>query len=286
MRALTIEKSITNRSSEAVDKYLQDISKLQMVTMDEEVVLARQIREGDQQALQRLVTANLRFVVSVAKQYQNYGLSLADLINEGNLGLMKAATRFDESRGFKFISYAVWWIRQHILQAIAEQARVIRLPLNKIGLLVKIKRANELLEQQFERPPTVEELSEKVDASVREIKSTMLASMPTISSDATLGTTDDLTLLDMLENKESGRPDDELIASSLKIDLRRAMATLSLREVEVLTMFYGLGATTSSSLAEIGERFDITTERVRQIKEKALNTLRGRSRSNFLKVHL
>lgn len=286
MRALTIEKSITNRSSEAVDKYLQDISKLSMVTMDEEVALARKIREGDEEALQRLVTANLRFVVSVAKQYQNYGLSLSDLINEGNLGLIKAATRFDESRGFKFISYAVWWIRQHILQAIAEQGRVIRLPLNKISLLVKIKRAHELLEQEFERTPTVEEIADKIDASAKEIKSTMFASLPVMSSDATIGTSEDITLMDMIENKETVRPDEELMSSSLQLDLHRVMTSLSSREVSVLTMFYGLGGIGQSSLSEIGERYDLTTERVRQIKEKALHTLRGRSKNKFLKAYL
>jgi RNA polymerase primary sigma factor len=286
MRALTIERSITNRSSEAVDKYLQDISKLSMITMEEEVDLARRIREGDQDALQRLVTANLRFVVSVAKQYQNYGLSLPDLINEGNLGLIKAATRFDESRGFKFISYAVWWIRQHILQAIAEQGRVIRLPLNKISLLVKIKRAHELLEQEYERAPTVEEIANKIDASEKEIKSTMSASLPVMSSDATLGTSDDITLMDMLENKESMRPDEELMSSSLKMDLKRVMTSLTSREVNVLTMFYGLGGISQSSLSEIGERYGLTTERVRQIKEKALTSLRMRSKSKFLKAYL
>src|SRR6185312_2896311 len=241
MRQLKINKTITNRDSPTIDKYLSEISRHDMVTPEEEVMLAKKIREGDKQALERLVTANLRFVVSVAKQYQNQGLSLSDLINEDNVGLIKAASRFDETRGFKFISYAVWWIRQCIAQAIAVNSRMVRLPLNKVTAMNKIKKAGARLEQEFEREPSMEEIALALDMREDEIKITMQSSGRHISTDSALSGTEDMTLIDIIENKESLRPDSKLMASSLSMEITRALSNLSPRESETITLFYGIG---------------------------------------------
>ncbi len=286
MRQLKISKSITNRESTSVDKYLGEIGKHDLITAEEEVILAQKIRDGDHAALEKLTTANLRFVVSVAKQYQNNGLSLGDLINEGNLGLIKAALRFDETRGFKFISYAVWWIRQSIMQAVAEQSRVIRLPLNKIGLLNKIKKARVILDQRLEREATVEELAEELDASVNEVRIAISTSGRTVSSDAPFSSNEDTTLTDVLFNPDDPRPDDKLMSSSLSTEIERALSTLTIREKEVVTLFYGIGLNHGYTLEEIGEKYDLTRERVRQIKEKAIRRLRNVSRSRILKTYL
>lgn len=286
MRQLIISKSITNRDAASLDKYLADISKLTLITAEEEAILAQRIREGDQEALERLTTANLRFVVSVAKQYQNQGLSLPDLINEGNLGLIKAAKRFDETRGFKFISYAVWWIRQCIMQAVSEQSRVIRLPLNKIGALNKIRKAQGILEQQLERNASVSELSEALNISEEEIQITMNASNWHMSTDASLAGDDGQTLLEIISNPSDPKPDDFLMDASLRIEIKRVLNTLSEREREVIILFYGIGCPAALSLQEIGEKYDLTRERVRQIKEKAVRKLRQAPKSNNLKNYL
>jgi RNA polymerase primary sigma factor len=286
MRQLKITKSITNRESASFEKYLQEIGKEELITAQEEVVLARLIRTGDQRALEKLVRANLRFVVSVAKQYQTQGLSLPDLINEGNLGLIKAAKKFDETRGFKFISYAVWWIRQSIMQALAEQARIVRLPLNQLGAANKVKKAFSELEQKFEREPSAEELSAILDLPIDKVTNTMKMPGKHVSIDAPLVSGEDSTLLDVLENSDSLGADAGLLNESLQKEINRSLATLSEREQDVIKMFYGIGIQHGLSLEEIGEKFDLTSERVRQIKEKAIKTLRQNSRNKLLKAYL
>lgn len=287
MRQLKISKQITNRESQSLDKYLQEIGKVELLTPDDEVELARRIREGDQAALEKLTKANLRFVVSVAKQYQNQGLSLGDLINEGNLGLIKAAKRFDETRGFKFISYAVWWIRQSILQALAEQSRIVRLPLNRVGALNKIGKAFSKLEQEFEREPSAQEISEILEGmSENEVQDTLKISGRHISMDAPLVAGEENRLLDVLENDEEPDPDAGLINESLSKEVERALSTLTQREAEVIRLYFGIGVEHSLTLEEIGEKFDLTRERVRQIKEKAIRRLRHTSRSKGLKAYL
>jgi RNA polymerase primary sigma factor len=286
MRQLKITKSITNRESASLDKYLSEIARHDLITAEEEIVLARKIRNGDLVALTKLTTANLRFVVSVAKQYQNQGLSLPDLINEGNLGLIKAAKRFDETRGFKFISYAVWWIRQGIIQAISEQSRVIRLPLNKIGALNKIRKAQGALEQQLERPATESELGEILEISEQEIRVTLAASSWHVSTDAPFTNTDDSRLTDVLSDPNSPQPDALLGLNSLSIEIKRVLNTLSDRESEIIIMFYGIGLPHAYTLEEIGEKYELTRERVRQIKEKAIRRLRHVSKSKILKTYL
>ena len=266
MRQLKITKSITNRESASFEKYLQEIGKEELITAQEEVELARRIRQGDQKALEKLVRANLRFVVSVAKQYQTQGLSLPDLINEGNLGLIKAAKKFDETRGFKFISYAVWWIRQSIMQALAEQARIVRLPLNQLGAANKVKKAFSELEQKYEREPSPEELSAVLDLPMDKVANTMKMPGKHVSMDAPLVQGEDSTLLDVLENGDSPGADFGLINESLQKEINRSLATLSEREQDVIKMFYGIGIQHGLSLEEIGEKFDLTSERVRQIK--------------------
>ena len=286
MRQLKITKSITNRESASFEKYLQEIGKEELITAQEEVELARRIRAGDQKALEKLVRANLRFVVSVAKQYQTQGLSLPDLINEGNLGLIKAAKKFDETRGFKFISYAVWWIRQSIMQALAEQARIVRLPLNQLGAANKVKKAFSELEQKFEREPSAEELSQLLDLPMDKIANTMKMPGKHVSMDAPLVQGEDSTLLDVIENSDSPGADSMLMNESLQKEINRSLATLSEREQDVIKMFYGIGIQHGLSLEEIGEKFDLTSERVRQIKEKAIKTLRQNSRNKLLKAYL
>jgi RNA polymerase primary sigma factor len=286
MRQLKISKSITNRESASLDKYLADISRHELITAEEEAILAQKIRAGDQAALERLTIANLRFVVSVAKQYQNHGLSLPDLINEGNLGLIKAAKRFDEIRGFKFISYAVWWIRQSIMQAVAEQSRVIRLPLNKIGSLNKIKKTLVILEQKLEREASVEEIAEALEMSEDEIRVTLSVSNRHVSTDASFANSEDISLLDVLYNPADPMPDNVLMADSLSTEITRALATLTERESNIVTLFYGIGFKHALTLEEIGEKYNITRERVRQIKEKAIRRLRSASKSKILKTYL
>src|SRR5690554_3555596 len=286
MRQLKISKQITNRESQSLDKYLQEIGKVDLLTADEEVVLAKRIREGDQLALEKLTKANLRFVVSVAKQYQNQGLSLGDLINEGNLGLIKAAKRFDETRGFKFISYAVWWIRQSILQALAEQSRIVRLPLNRVGALNKIGKELSKLEQEYERVPSAAELAESLDMTVSEVADTLKISGRHLSVDAPFAQGEDNRLLDVLENEEIPDPDNDLMGESLKVEIERALSKLTKREAEVIRLYFGIGREHSLTLEEIGERFDLTRERVRQIKEKALRKLRHHNRSAALRAYL
>jgi RNA polymerase primary sigma factor len=286
MRQLKITKSITNRESASFEKYLQEIGKEELITAQVEVELARQIRAGDQKALEKLVRANLRFVVSVAKQYQTQGLSLPDLINEGNLGLIKAAKKFDETRGFKFISYAVWWIRQSIMQALAEQARIVRLPLNQLGAANKVKKAFSELEQKYEREPSAEELSQLLDLPMDKITNTMKMPGKHVSMDAPLVQGEDSTLLDVIENSDSPGADSMLMNESLQKEINRSLATLSEREQDVIKMFYGIGIQHGLSLEEIGEKFDLTSERVRQIKEKAIKTLRQNSRNKLLKAYL
>ncbi len=286
MRQLKITKQVTNRESKSLDKYLQDISKLPLITADEEVELAQLIREDDQVALDKLVTANLRFVVSVAKQYQNQGLTLPDLINEGNAGLVKAAKRFDETRGFKFISYAVWWIRQAILQALAEQARVVRLPLNKIGSINKINKAYSFLEQSYQRPPSTAEIAKELDMTLSDVKLSMKNSGRHLSMDAPLREGEDFSLYDVVSSKESPRPDNDLMADSLKLEINRALETLSNKEGDVIKLYYGLGGELPMSLDEIGVTFDLSRERVRQIKEKGIRRLRHTSKSKILKTYL
>ena len=286
MRQLKISKQITNRESQSLDKYLQEIGKVDLLTPDEEVDLAKRIREGDQLALEKLTKANLRFVVSVAKQYQNQGLTLGDLINEGNLGLIKAAQRFDETRGFKFISYAVWWIRQSILQALAEQSRIVRLPLNRVGSLNKISKTFSELEQKYEREPSPEELAEVLEVTTSEIVDTMKISGRHVSVDAPFIQGEENSLLDVLENDIDGTPDSTLINDSLRKEVQRALSTLTQREADVIAFYFGLNGEHAMTLEEIGEKFSLTRERVRQIKEKAIRRLRHTSRSKALKPYL
>ncbi len=285
MRQLKITKSITNRESASLDKYLQEIGKEDLITVEEEVELAQRIRKGDKIALEKLTKANLRFVVSVAKQYQNQGLSLPDLINEGNLGLIKAAEKFDETRGFKFISYAVWWIRQSILQALAEQSRIVRLPLNQVGSLNKINKAYSKFEQEHERTPSPEELAGELDIPKDKIADTLKVSGRHISVDAPFVEGEDNSLLDILENKDSPIADSGLIDESLAKEIDRALATLTERERDIIRLFFGI-ACQEMTLEEIGEKFGLTRERVRQIKEKAIRRLRHTSRSKLLKTYL
>ncbi|MBS1647107.1 MAG: RNA polymerase sigma factor RpoD/SigA [Bacteroidetes bacterium] len=286
MRQLKITKSITNRESASLDKYLQEIGREELITAEEEVHLAKKIRDGDQSALEKLTRANLRFVVSVAKQYQNQGLSLPDLINEGNLGLIKAAKRFDETRGFKFISYAVWWIRQSILQALAEQSRIVRLPLNQVGSLNKINKAYSKLEQEFEREPSPEELSKILDLPEDKITDTMKVAGRHVSMDAPFQQGEDGSLVDVLVNHDSPRADGQLMNESLSKEIDRALSTLTERERDVVKLFFGIGIPHGLTLEEIGAKFDLTRERVRQIKEKAVRRLRHSSRSKLLQQYL
>ncbi|TRZ75772.1 MAG: RNA polymerase sigma factor RpoD/SigA [Bacteroidetes bacterium] len=286
MRQLKISKSITNRETASLDKYLQDIGKEELITTDEEVQLAQRIRAGDQQALEKLCKANLRFVVSVAKQYQNQGLSLPDLINEGNLGLIKAARRFDETRGFKFISYAVWWIRQSILQALAEQSRIVRLPLNQVGTLSKMNKVTSRLEQRFERPPSADEIAKEMEISEHKVEETLRISTRTISMDAPLDQDDDLRFLDVFVSEDVPGTDEDLIRESLAREVQRSLSTLAEKEREIINLFYGIGVPHNYTLEEIGDMFDLTRERVRQIKEKALRRLKHSSRSKLLKAYL
>lgn len=281
-----ITKQYTNRESQSLDKYLQEIGKVDLITSEEEIELAKRIKKGDQQALEKLVKANLRFVVSVAKQYQNQGLSLGDLINEGNLGLIKAAKRFDETRGFKFISYAVWWIRQSILQALAEQSRIVRLPLNRVGALNKIGKAFSNLEQEYEREPSAEELSEELNIPINEIAETMKISGRHVSVDAPFAPGEENRLLDVISNDQQPAPDAGLMKESLKIEIERALSSLTEREAEVIRLYFGLNHEHSLTLEEIGEKFNLTRERVRQIKEKAIRRLRNAPRSKALKAYL
>jgi len=286
MRQLKITKSITNRETASLDKYLQDIGKEELITADEEVQLAQKVKQGDQQALEKLVKANLRFVVSVAKQYQNQGLSLPDLINEGNLGLIKAARRFDETRGFKFISYAVWWIRQSILQALAEQSRIIRLPLNQVGSLNKIKKATSKLEQEFERTPSAEEIAEKLEMPDYKIDAAKKITTRYISMDAPLTQDDETKFLDVFVSDDTPHTDDTLMRESLAREIQRSLATLTKKERDVINLYYGIGIPHGLTLEEIGAKFDLTRERVRQIKEKAIRRLKHTSRSKLLKSYL
>jgi RNA polymerase primary sigma factor len=285
MRQLKITKSITNRESASLDKYLQEIGKEELITVEEEVELAQRIKKGDQEALEKLTRANLRFVVSVAKQYQNQGLSLPDLINEGNLGLIKAAEKFDETRGFKFISYAVWWIRQSILQALAEQSRIVRLPLNQVGSLNKINKAFSKFEQEHERKPSAEELAETLDLPPDKVADTLRVSGRHVSVDAPFVDGEDNSLLDVLVNSDSPIADRSLIQESLAKEITRALTTLTERESDIVRLFFGIGCQ-DMTLEEIGERFGLTRERVRQIKEKAIRRLRHTSRSKLLKTYL
>ncbi len=286
MRQLKITKQVTNRETASLDKYLQEIGKVELITAEEEVELARKIKEGDQLSLERLTKANLRFVVSVAKQYQNQGLSLPDLINEGNLGLIKAAQRFDETRGFKFISYAVWWIRQSILQALAEQSRIVRLPLNKIGSINKINKAYSALEQQFERPPTMKEIADKAEVSISEVRESLKNSGRHVSMDAPLIDGEDSNMYNVIGSENSPSPDESLMVDSLRNEIERALATLTDREGEVVRAYFGLNEEHPMTLEEIGEAFDLTRERVRQIKEKAIRRLKHTTRSKILKTYL
>ncbi|PIU45717.1 MAG: RNA polymerase subunit sigma [Ignavibacteriales bacterium CG07_land_8_20_14_0_80_59_12] len=281
-----VGKQYPSRESQSLDKYLQEIGRVALLSPDEEIDLARRIRKNDQEALEKLTKANLRFVVSVAKQYQNQGLSLGDLINEGNLGLIKAAKRFDETRGFKFISYAVWWIRQSILQALAEQSRIVRLPLNRVGALNKIGRAFSSLEQEFEREPSPSELAEELDMSLYEVADTLKISGRHLSMDAPFAQGEDNRLLDVIQDDRSPLPDHTLIEESLRTEVRRALSTLSEREAEVIRLYFGLDREHALTLEEIGEKFNLTRERVRQIKEKAIRRLRHQSRSKALRAYL
>jgi RNA polymerase primary sigma factor len=288
MRQLKIAKQVTNRETASLDKYLQEIGRVELITPDEEVELARRIRMGDKSALERLTKANLRFVVSVSKQYQNQGLALPDLINEGNVGLIKAAERFDETRGFKFISYAVWWIRQSILQALAEQARIVRLPLNKIGSINKINKAYSELEQKFERPPSAEEMAEFIGCTAEEIKQSLSHNGRHVSMDAPLveGDESSSSMYDVLSNDSMPGPENNLVMESLRKDIERSLTALTPRESDVVKLFYGLEGKSPMSLDEIGDRFDLTRERVRQIKEKAIRRLKHSSKNRILKSYL
>ncbi len=287
MRQLKITKSITNRESQSLEKYLQEIGKVDLLTAEEEVVLAKKIKQGDELALEKLTKANLRFVVSVAKQYQNQGLSLSDLINEGNLGLIKAGQRFDETRGFKFISYAVWWIRQSILQALAEQSRIVRLPLNKVGSLNKINKAFSALEQQYEREPSPEELAEVLEINTEEVETTLGIAARHVSVDAPFVEGEDNSLLDVIPNSGAVATDDLLeYKDSLRKEIDRSLSTLTDRQKDVIKLYFGIGVEHPMSLEDIGERFSLTRERVRQIKDKAITKLRGATRSKLLKSYL
>ena len=287
MRQLKITKSITNRESQSLEKYLQEIGKVDLLTPEEEVELAKRIKQGDQAALEKLTKANLRFVVSVAKQYQNQGLSLSDLINEGNLGLIKAAQRFDETRGFKFISYAVWWIRQSILQALAEQSRIVRLPLNKVGSLNKINKAFSELEQEYEREPSPEELAEQLEISTEEVETTLGVAARHVSMDAPFVEGEDNSLLDVLENTATPNTDQALeYRESLRREIERSLSTLTERQCDVIKLYFGIGVEHPMSLEDIGDKFGLTRERVRQIKDKAINKLRSANRSKLLKHYL
>jgi RNA polymerase primary sigma factor len=286
MRQLKISKSITNRDTASLDKYLQEIGREELITVEEEVMLAQRIKQGDQRALDRLCKANLRFVVSVAKQYQNQGLSLPDLINEGNLGLIKAAQRFDETRGFKFISYAVWWIRQSILQALAEQSRIVRLPLNQVGSLNKISKQTSILEQKLERLPSEDELAEAMDIPKEKVSKAMGIQVKHVSMDAPMVGGEDMNMLDIMVNPDSPGADENLIRESLLQEIQRSLATLSEKERDIINLYYGLGESHGLTLDEIGAKFDLTRERVRQIKEKAIRRLKHKSRSKLLKAYL
>jgi RNA polymerase primary sigma factor len=287
MRQLKITKSITNRESQSLEKYLQEIGKVDLLTPEEEVDLAKRIKQGDQIALEKLTKANLRFVVSVAKQYQNQGLSLSDLINEGNLGLIKAAQRFDETRGFKFISYAVWWIRQSILQALAEQSRIVRLPLNKVGSLNKINKAFSELEQEYEREPSADELAEMLEVATEEVETTLGVAARHVSMDAPFVEGEDNSLLDVLENNTTPDTDENLnYMESLRREIERSLSTLTERQADVVKLYFGIGIDHPMSLEDIGDQFGLTRERVRQIKDKAINKLRSASRSKLLKHYL
>ena len=286
MRQLNITKQVTNRETASLDKYLHDIGKVELITAEEEVKLARLIKGGDQAALEKLTKSNLRFVVSVAKQYQNQGLNLPDLINEGNLGLIKAAQRFDETRGFKFISYAVWWIRQSILQALAEQSRIVRLPLNKIGTINKINKAYAQLEQEFEREPKAEEIAILLDITEAEVKDSLRNSSRHLSMDASLTQDDDNNMYDVIKSEESPTPDTGLLYESLRMEINRVIAILPQREADILKLYFGLESKHPLTLEEIGEKFDLTRERVRQIKEKAIRRLKNSSKCKNLKAYL
>jgi len=287
MRQLKITKSITNRESQSLEKYLQEIGKVDLLTPEQEVELAQRIKQGDQDALEQLTKANLRFVVSVAKQYQNQGLSLSDLINEGNLGLIKAAQRFDETRGFKFISYAVWWIRQSILQALAEQSRIVRLPLNKVGSLNKINKAFSALEQKFEREPSATELADVLEIESEEVETTLSVAARHVSVDQPFVEGEDNSLLDVLENNNTPKTDKSLAyLESLQMEIERSLSTLTDRQKDVIKLYFGIGVEHSMSLEDIGDRFGLTRERVRQIKDKAINKLRATNRSKLLKAYL
>jgi RNA polymerase primary sigma factor len=288
MKQLKISKQLTNRDTASLDKYLSEISRVELISADEEILLAQKIRKGDRAALDRLAKANLRFVVSVAKQYQNQGMQLPDLISEGNLGLIKAAKRFDEKRGFKFISYAVWWIRQSILQALAERSRIVRLPLNKIGAINKINRAYSDLEQRLERPPSAQEIADLLECSVNDVKQSLVNNTRHISMDSPLGNDDTskLSLYDILPNDTLPSPENQLMVESLRKDIDRSLSTLSSREMTVMRLYFGLNGVQPMSLEEIGGRFDLTRERVRQIKEKAIRNLRQASRNQVLRPYL
>ena len=287
MRQLKITKQVTNRETASLDKYLQEIGRVDLITAQEEVELAQRIKAGDEFALEKLVKANLRFVVSVSKQYQNQGLTLPDLINEGNLGLIKAAQRFDETRGFKFISYAVWWIRQSILQALAEQSRIVRLPLNKIGSINKINKAFSALEQTYGRPPTVQEIAEELEITENEVKQSMENAGRHLSMDAPLKDEDGSSnMYEVMESTSNPKPDRELMNESLRKEIERSLTTLTVREADVVRLYFGLSGAHPMTLEEIGERFDLTRERVRQIKEKAIRRLKHTSRSKMLKTYL
>jgi len=287
MRQLKITKSITNRESQSLEKYLQEIGKVELVSPEDEVKLARLIKQGDQKALDRLTKGNLRFVVSVAKQYQNQGLSLPDLINEGNLGLIKAAQRFDETRGFKFISYAVWWIRQSILQSLAEQARIVRLPLNKVGLTNRIQKTYSQLEQEYEREPSAEELAEALGMDIEEVTASMGISSRHVSMDSPMSEGEENTLLDVLENPNAEKTDGNLMYNeSLKTEIERSLTTLTERQKEVICYFFGIGVDHPMSLEDIGEKFSLTRERVRQIKDKAITKLKTNTRCQVLRTYL
>lgn len=286
MRQLNITKQVTNRETASLDKYLHDIGKVELITAEEEVELARKIKDGDQDALDRLTKANLRFVVSVAKQYQNQGLNLPDLINEGNLGLMKAAQRFDETRGFKFISYAVWWIRQSILQALAEQSRIVRLPLNKIGTINKIAKAYAQLEQELQREPKAEEVARFLDITEAEVKDSLRNASRHVSMDASLNQDEDNNMYDVLRSEDTPTPDKGLLYESLKLEINRLISTLPQREADVVKLYFGLDSKHPLTLEEIGEKFDLTRERVRQIKEKAIRRLKHTSKCKNLKAYL
>ncbi|MCL4141639.1 UNVERIFIED_CONTAM: hypothetical protein GTU68_004300 [Idotea baltica] len=286
MRQLKITKQITNRDTKSLEKYFQEISKIDLITADEEVELARRIREGDQIALNKLVNANLRFVVSAAKQYQGSGLRLSDLINEGNIGLVKAAKRFDETRGFKFISYAVWWIRQSMLQAMSEHSRMVRLPLNKIGEISKIKKVYSSLEQTYQRPPNAVEIARELDMSTSQVKLAMKNSGKHLSMDAPFEEGESSNLYNVIKSKDATSPDANMMKDSLSTDINQALKSLPDRESEIIRLYYGIGERNPKSLSEIGELFDITRERVRQIREKAIRILRRKSHNEILKAYL